>query len=191
MVRCNICGKEFDSPFKLGGHKSSHSRRKGMITNRKEVTYRCINCNKEMKTYDARLYKKFCSRNCRKEYSKKLKDEKIIYGVKNSEIESYRKKQIVCEICGKKEVCNTSCTRKENRTNKLCADHDHKTNLFRGLLCNSCNRKLAWYENEKDNIERYLRLNSDFNYVQNKLVKEDVTGSNPVRGAISPSSSAG
>lgn len=169
MVYCNICGKEFDSVFKLGGHKSSHSRR----IKRPVKIYYCLNCNEEIRETDPRVVRKYCCLRCcyehQRKINKRIRDEQIIYGVKNSEIESYRKKQLVCEICGKEEVCNTSSTNKENRVNKLCADHDHKTNLFRGLLCNSCNRKLAWYENEKDNIERYLKLNSDFNYVQNKI----------------------
>ena len=63
-----------------------------------------------------------------------------------------------CDICGKTEVCNTRPDSKTN-SNRLCMDHDHNTLKFRGFLCNSCNRKLAWYEKEKDNIIRYLNNN--------------------------------
>ena len=58
------------------------------------------------------------------------------------EIKEYKETHFVCEICGK--------------TEKLCVDHDHKTKKFRGLLCQACNRALGWYENNKENIEKYL-----------------------------------
>jgi hypothetical protein len=38
----------------------------------------------------------------------------------------------------------------------LCLDHDHKTNRIRGLLCNSCNVKLGWFENHFDEVAVYL-----------------------------------
>ena len=60
-----------------------------------------------------------------------------------------------CDICVKPEVANTRPDSK-NSPNKLCVDNDHKTMKFRGFLCNSCNRKLAWYEKEKENILKYL-----------------------------------
>ena len=62
----------------------------------------------------------------------------------NFEINEYKKQNTVCEICG----------RHENII--LCVDHNHKTKKFRGLLCQSCNRSLGWYENNKENIEKYL-----------------------------------
>jgi hypothetical protein len=62
-----------------------------------------------------------------------------------------------CDICGQEEVCNTQ-PHKKKTPNALCVDHDHKTLKFRGFLCNSCNRKLAWYEKERKNIENYLKI---------------------------------
>ena len=47
-----------------------------------------------------------------------------------------------CEICEKEK--------------KLCLDHDHKTGLFRGWLCFSCNTKLAFMEKYKEKAEAYL-----------------------------------
>mgnify|MGYP006369172057 CR=1 FL=1 len=58
------------------------------------------------------------------------------------EIKEYKETHFVCEICGK--------------TENLCVDHDHKTKKFRGLLCQACNRALGWFENNKENIEKYL-----------------------------------
>ena len=35
-------------------------------------------------------------------------------------------------------------------------DHCHATGFIRGVLCNSCNIKLGWYEKRRAEIESYL-----------------------------------
>ena len=47
-----------------------------------------------------------------------------------------------CEICG--------------GSRRLCLDHDHDTNTFRGVLCTKCNSDLGWYERNKERFENYL-----------------------------------
>jgi carbamoylphosphate synthase small subunit len=43
----------------------------------------------------------------------------------------------------------------------LVIDHCHKTNKVRGLLCVGCNVAVGHYENHKEQIEKYLGVNSD------------------------------
>lgn len=53
-----------------------------------------------------------------------------------------KKEQLLdyCEICG--------------TTNKLCWDHNHTTGLFRGTLCDSCNKAIGYFY---DNPELCLK----------------------------------
>lgn len=49
-----------------------------------------------------------------------------------------------CGICGKQQVIDSV---------ELCVDHDHKTGLIRGILCQSCNLALG---NFKDSIKNVV-----------------------------------
>lgn len=48
-----------------------------------------------------------------------------------------------CAICGKEETIEHP----GSKVLRLAVDHDHDTELVRGLLCNRCNCALAGYEN--------------------------------------------
>jgi len=72
------------------------------------------------------------------------------------ELEEYRKKQLVCEICLLPE--NSSSKGIVGVPDRLTVDHCHKTLKFRGLLCRACNYRLGWYENKKEGIMRYMVL---------------------------------
>lgn len=71
------------------------------------------------------------------------------------ELEEYRKKVTLCEICNNEEVAISSIYRK--KVNRLSVDHCHTTNKFRGLLCFKCNIQLGWYEKNSEAIANYLK----------------------------------
>ena len=50
-----------------------------------------------------------------------------------------------CELCGKKP-----------RNRRLCLDHDHATNKFRGWLCTRCNLRLGFYGDSIEGVEFVL-----------------------------------
>lgn len=56
-------------------------------------------------------------------------------------------------------ICRLTCTR------ALAADHNHTTGVFRGLLCNNCNRGLGHFKDNIENLEAalsYLKGTNDF-----------------------------
>ena len=52
------------------------------------------------------------------------------------------KQNNVCAICDK------GCTK------ALAADHDHNSGIFRGLLCNSCNRGLGYFKDSSELLQK-------------------------------------
>lgn len=75
--------------------------------------------------------------------------------ITNKDLSEYINKHLTCEICGK-SVEQVIKYNGKYHSKRLCIDHDHKTNQFRGLLCQACNRQLGWYEKYKDSIDIYL-----------------------------------
>lgn len=72
-----------------------------------------------------------------------------------SQLDAYMLIHHRCEICGK-SIEEVTHYEGKNASKRLCIDHDHTTNKFRGMLCQACNRQLGWYENNKENIQKYL-----------------------------------
>ena len=71
------------------------------------------------------------------------------------QLEEYKKQHTTCEICGKSVDEVIKYTGKY-ASKRLCIDHDHTTNKFRGMLCQVCNRQLGWYEKYKQEVGKYL-----------------------------------
>ena len=59
-------------------------------------------------------------------------------GVISDNYDELHKYYVDCNIC---ENCNVSLVMGNFGANKKCLDHDHKTGLFRKVLCNTCNNE--------------------------------------------------
>lgn len=73
---------------------------------------------------------------------------KYCYGITQQDFnEMYTQQEGKCLICG---ISFSELSKNPS------VDHDHLTGEVRGLLCNSCNTKLGWYERFRNEIEKYL-----------------------------------
>lgn len=79
----------------------------------------------------------------------------VVLDITVSELDEYMQHHTRCEICGR-SVDEVVKYNGKGASKRLCVDHDHVTNRFRGMLCQSCNRQLGWYEKYRDTINLYL-----------------------------------
>ena len=176
---CEKCGKVTEEKFGSGrfcsracANARTHSAetkeriRQGV---NKQTVCQCQFCGKEFTTLAAKAsHERLCALNPNKlpnpstQHECKLKRQVVLYGANKvtldityEELEQYRAAHQTCEICGKTVAEVTKWDSKFAAKN-LCVDHDHNTGKFRGLLCQICNRQLGWYENNKENIQKYL-----------------------------------
>ena len=78
------------------------------------------------------------------------------YGITEEAYEALAQTQnYKCKICG--------LHKDDTRYGVLDVDHDHATNLIRGLLCSACNKGLAFFRDDQ------VRLLKAIQYLKGKL----------------------
>lgn len=118
--------------------------------NQKENTQRWAKDNKKyLKNYKTDWWNKLS------DFKKKDLSLRNYFGLTIEEyLKQLKKQNGVCGICGNKE------TRTNKRTNEitcLVVDHNHKTNQFRGLLCNRCNVAIGMFSDNTQIFKRAIR----------------------------------
>lgn len=83
-----------------------------------------------------RVYLKHTCKSCRSEQEKTRKELRKTHRMPSSGVD--------CPIC-------------ERRTGRPVLDHDHKTGLFRGWICNDCNNALGKFEDSEEVLQRAIR----------------------------------
>ena len=176
---CEKCGKITEEKFGSGRFcsracantrtHSAETKERIRIGVNKQTICNCQFCNKEFNTLVAKAsHEQLCTSNPAKrdnpstQHKDKLQRFVVVRSTDSAtlnityeELEQYRALHTKCEICGKTVEEVTKWDSKFAAKN-LCIDHDHTTKKFRGLLCQICNRQLGWYENNKENIQKYL-----------------------------------
>lgn len=164
---CSDCEWSTENLYAMGGHKSSHARKNKQSYTSSLRDIECKNCKKvhSRQSWNSIV---FCDWACRKEYMAGNKGRTVIFNLEKRDIDEYIARVSLCEICGNGEKANTRPELKTTK-NKLCRDHNHSNNNFRGALCYSCNVKLGWYEKLSAEINNYLEVNNDFTNVKIKM----------------------
>lgn len=138
LCRCQFCDKSFRKLVSRASHErlcANNPNRLILITNK---------ALKSKKSRENNLYKT---------------RKGDVLDVSNKIVEQYLKEHTTCEICGK-TIDEVNQRNPKYRMSRLCVDHNHENNTFRGVLCPVCNRQLGWYEKNKDNIEDYLKTHN-------------------------------
>jgi hypothetical protein len=107
-------------------------------------------------------------RKCRSTYRNEINRGRFRESISDENLKKLKLKKINCEICDSKE--------------NLVIDHNHKTNVVRGVLCSHCNLGLGHFLDNKNNLEKavsYLKKTEGFskkyweNYFNKQLKKEN------------------
>lgn len=132
----------------------------------------CVQCGKELptRTYTSQggRTRKFCGTECRNKYHGPRRPSRagsqnydrseyliVTYGITE---EDYNK--MLADQNGKCNICGSGQVNRGLHTN-MFVDHCHTTGDIRGLLCNICNRQLAWLEHNWDKIMGHLASKKD------------------------------
>ena len=90
-------------------------------------------------------------RKCRSTYRNEINRGVFRDSISDENLKRLKKQITSCQICGKKE--------------DLVVDHNHKTNVVRGILCNHCNRGIGHFLDNESSLKiaiKYLIKTKNF-----------------------------
>lgn len=146
--------------FEMSGRVKTSSNPSGSAIKTNEFTKQCPYCGRWFKPSQMGGHIAWCDKIPSNGDKFAQVGTIILSNITVSQLNSYRETHLVCEICGR-SVSEVVKYQGKFSSKNLCVDHDHQTGLFRGLLCQACNRQLGWYEKNKDSITEYLNRELD------------------------------
>ena len=94
------------------------------------------------------------SRNSRWKHHGILNADSTIFSVLDRD-EALLAQESKCKICGIPEI---------KLGKALAVDHDHSTGIFRGLLCDRCNRGIGYFDDDPKKLEKAAKYFTKINY---------------------------
>jgi hypothetical protein len=127
---------------------------------------KCAHCQqtKELKFFRRRSNQKdgldYNCRECSCQQSKESK-YRIRYGITlHEKTDMLIKQDGLCALC------------KEKIVGRICVDHNHRTDVVRGILCNSCNIGLGAFYDDVEKLQLAIKYLQQHNSLDNsKLVR--------------------
>lgn len=173
MKKCSICGEYKDlncyafNNQLLGKVKAECKE----CTSKRQKEHR-LNNIEAVKLKDKVKYQE--SKEARVAYARKYramyKDRtrttnlKSKYGITNEDYLRMKDSQLgCCAICG---------THESDLKRILCIDHCHNTNFVRGLLCDTCNKFLGFYEKYNEECRLYVATPPAKDFIFDLMNKE-------------------
>lgn len=150
LLKCHFCGKEYPKRRTVkGGRPEKYCSKICMQrANYKHVVIKEKKCPVCKKNFTPKLNRAvYCSAYCYS-YRKNIKNS---YNVEVDFIYKLLKEQN-----NKCIICNLKFNKKNYRT-KFNVDHNHKTGVIRGLLCNNCNFLLGQAKDDIDILNKAIR----------------------------------
>ncbi|MBW2965699.1 HNH endonuclease [Candidatus Woesearchaeota archaeon] len=127
---CLVCKKPFFvHPYKIKEGKGKYCSRKCCDSVKERVTRfdtKCVNCGKKFKVRKKEK-RKFCSRKCYVEYSKKEKESKL---------------NVICDFCGKQFHKKPHCLKELNFCSKECWYNFKSESETEEIICDNCGKKI-------------------------------------------------
>ncbi len=144
--KCPICGSKINERTAYIDHSHLSQTVRGLLCNKCNLH---LGYYEHMATYADKI----------KQYTNQHKYTSL-YSFAGSSINNRYRKEILAEQNYKCAICECELAFKDSRL-----DHEHRTGVIRGVLCNSCNTELGHYEKVlkyKDIIDAYLQRGNQY-----------------------------
>ena len=157
LFQCKECGNQIERRIDIGRKQKTCGCQNNSVSIHDNIeTKNCSKCKQEKHVTD--FYIRSDTNTYRAECKDCHKERELIkkYGVCFTWYANKLEEQDnSCAICNKHVV--------SKHADKMCVDHNHKTNEVRGILCSNCNTALGLLKEDKETINNLLNYINHYN----------------------------